>query len=97
MPKLPRATLALPLQERLWKRAAALAIGYEVAKLRGKFGLRPPPEGQRKYHDEIAALRAAAARDGGAADKAGSGRRGEEPGGRAAGWPGSVCRCTGGT
>ncbi|KAL4433965.1 hypothetical protein ABPG75_000406 [Micractinium tetrahymenae] len=65
-------------QERLWKQAAALAIGYEVAKLRGKFGLWPPPEGQRKYHDEIAALRAAAAKDGGgaAADKAGGGRRG---------------------
>lgn len=65
------------LQERLWKQAAALAVGYEVAKLKGKFGLRPPPEGQRRYHEEIVALRVAAAKDSGASDKAGSGRRGE--------------------
>ncbi|EFN57083.1 expressed protein [Chlorella variabilis] len=59
-------------QERLWKQAAAMAVGYEVARLQGKFGLRPPPEGQRAFHDELVAARTAAAKE--AAEKIG-GRR----------------------
>jgi hypothetical protein len=69
-------------QERLWKQAAAVAIGYEVARLRGKFGLRPPPEGQRGAHDEIVAARAAAAREAG-----------ERTSGRRSGEHWSACTC----
>ncbi|KAI3434697.1 hypothetical protein D9Q98_002759 [Chlorella vulgaris] len=59
-------------QERLWKQAAAMAVAYEVAALKGKFGLKPPPEGQRRYHDEILAARTALVKE--AAEKTG-GRR----------------------
>ena len=40
-----------------------MAVGYEVARLQGKFGLRPPPEGQRAFHDELVAARTAAAKE----------------------------------
>ena len=43
-PPTPRALQ----QERLWKQAAAMAVAYEIVRLRGKFKLRPPPEGQRR-------------------------------------------------
>jgi hypothetical protein len=59
------ATPVWALQERLWKQTAALAVAYEVAKLKGRFGLRPPPEGQRAYHDEIVGLRTAVAKEAG--------------------------------
>jgi hypothetical protein len=50
-------------QERLWKRATALAFAFEIARKGGAFGLRPPPKPARRFHDEIRELRAAAARD----------------------------------
>lgn len=50
-----------------------MAVAFEVAKLKGRFGLRPPPEGQCKYHNEVMALRAAA---DGKGEKGGSRRTG---------------------
>ena len=68
------ATPVPALQERLWKQTAALAVAFEVAKLKGRFGLRPPPEGQRTYHDEIVGLRTAVAKE--AAERTGGRRSG---------------------
>ncbi len=58
-------------QERLWKRAAALALAYNVARARGEHGLKPPPKGARVFSDEVRELRAAAAKAG--AERAGGG------------------------
>lgn len=44
-------------QERLWKATVAYAIAVEIARKEGKFGLKQPPEGCRKYSDEIAQLK----------------------------------------
>ena len=63
-------------QERHWRRCTALAIAYEIAKMKGDFGLKQPPKEFRKYSDEIRELRAAVAKsDGASVTPATTGRR----------------------
>ena len=60
-------------QERLWRRTAALAVAFEIAKKKGEFGLKQPPREFCAYSDEIRELRAAAAKADGAAAVEGGG------------------------
>eukprot|EP00887_Chlorella_sp_A99_P003604 scaffold7.g3604.t1 len=70
-------------QERLWKRATALAFAVQIASLRGAWGLRPPPRDAQRYSDELSELRAAAAKEA-AAREGGGGRDGAPAGARGA-------------